>query len=104
MISGTDAAHDLRLFVEDVSDSLDLRLEEVTEPVHTVEELSRMFKRFDQDHLALARPRFGQPSIRVGWSQAGRIFAQQRRTFCVEESSSRQTRRTLQPIVGRRTG
>lgn len=43
MISGTDAAHDLRLFVEDVSDSLDLRLEEVTEPVHTVEELSRMF-------------------------------------------------------------
>ena len=43
MISGTDAAHDLRLFVEDVSDSLDLRLEEANEPVHTVEELSRMF-------------------------------------------------------------
>ncbi len=43
MISGNDAAHDLRLFVEDVSDSLDLRLEEITEPVHTVEELSRMF-------------------------------------------------------------
>ncbi len=43
MVSGSDAAHDLRLFVEDVSDSLDLRLEEASEPVHTVEELSRMF-------------------------------------------------------------
>jgi len=43
MISGQDAAHDLRLFVEDVSDSLDLRLEEANEPVHTVEDLSRMF-------------------------------------------------------------
>lgn len=43
VISGADAAHDLRLFVEDVSDSLDLRVEEASEPVHTVEDLSRMF-------------------------------------------------------------
>lgn len=43
MVSGDDAAHDLRLFVEDVSDSLDLKVEETGEPVHTVEDLSRMF-------------------------------------------------------------
>lgn len=43
MVTGEDAAHDLRLFVEDVTDSLDLLIEEVKEPVHTVEELSRMF-------------------------------------------------------------
>ncbi|GIX00032.1 MAG: DNA-directed RNA polymerase sigma-70 factor [Pirellulaceae bacterium] len=43
LIQGEDAAHDLRLFVEDVTDSLDLRIEEVKEPVHTVEDLSRMF-------------------------------------------------------------
>lgn len=43
VISGEDAAHDLRLFVEDITDSLNLRLEEVREPVHTVEELSKMF-------------------------------------------------------------
>ncbi|RMF38971.1 MAG: sigma-70 family RNA polymerase sigma factor [Planctomycetota bacterium] len=43
LISGEDAAHDLRLFVEDVTDSADVRVEEVTEPVHTVEDLSRMF-------------------------------------------------------------
>lgn len=43
MVTGEDAAHDLRLFVEDVTDSLNLQIEEVKEPVHTVEELSRMF-------------------------------------------------------------
>ncbi|MCA9194314.1 MAG: sigma-70 family RNA polymerase sigma factor [Planctomycetales bacterium] len=43
VVRGDDAAHDLRLFVEDVTDSLDLKIEEAKEPVHTVEELSRMF-------------------------------------------------------------
>ena len=42
-ISGKDLAHDLRLFVEDVSDSANLRAEDAGEPVHTVEELSKMF-------------------------------------------------------------
>jgi RNA polymerase primary sigma factor len=43
IVSGEDAAHDLRLFVEDITESLDLPVEELREPVHTVEELSRMF-------------------------------------------------------------
>lgn len=43
LVAGEDAAHDLRLFVEDVTDSLNLQIEEVKEPVHTVEDLSRMF-------------------------------------------------------------
>ncbi|MCA9262044.1 MAG: RNA polymerase subunit sigma-70, partial [Planctomycetales bacterium] len=43
LVRGEDAAHDLRLFVEDVTDSLNLRVEEAPEPVHTVEDLSRMF-------------------------------------------------------------
>lgn len=43
MVRGEDAAHDLRLFVEDVTDSLNLKVEEAQEPVHTVEDLSRMF-------------------------------------------------------------
>jgi len=42
-MSGQEARHDLRLFVEDVSDSADLTVDEAGEPVHTVEELSRMF-------------------------------------------------------------
>ncbi|MFM9115999.1 MAG: sigma-70 family RNA polymerase sigma factor [Planctomycetota bacterium] len=42
-MSGLDARHDLRLFVEDVSDSADMTVAEAGEPVHTVEELSRMF-------------------------------------------------------------
>jgi RNA polymerase primary sigma factor/RNA polymerase sigma factor len=43
VISGEELAHDLRLFVEDVTDAADLRAEEAGEPVHTVDELSKMF-------------------------------------------------------------
>ena len=43
MIKGLDALHDLRLFVEDITDSMNLRVEEASEPVHTVEDLSKMF-------------------------------------------------------------
>lgn len=42
-MSGLEALHDLRLFVEDVSDSANIRAEDAGEPVHTVEELSKMF-------------------------------------------------------------
>ena len=42
-VSGLDARHDLRLFVEDVSDAANIRAEDVPEPVHTVDELSKMF-------------------------------------------------------------
>lgn len=43
LVSGREAGHDLRLFVEDVSDASNVRAEEVTEAVHTVEDLSRLF-------------------------------------------------------------
>lgn len=41
---GDAAQHDLRLFVEDVSDSANLRVEDAGERVHTVEDLSKLFK------------------------------------------------------------
>ena len=41
---GAAAKHDLRLFVEDVSDAADIRPEEMLEQVHTVEDLSKLFK------------------------------------------------------------
>jgi RNA polymerase primary sigma factor len=40
-MTGAEAIHDLRLFVEDLSDSANIRVEEVREPVHTVEGLSK---------------------------------------------------------------
>ena len=43
-MTGVEAIHDLRLFVEDVSDSANLPVEEVGEPVLTVDELSRRFQ------------------------------------------------------------
>ena len=42
-LSGEEAQHDLRLFVEDVSEAANMRAEEAGEQVHTVEELSKMF-------------------------------------------------------------
>ena len=42
-IASSDLKHDLRLLIEDLSDSADLAVTEINEQVHTVEELSRMF-------------------------------------------------------------
>ncbi|HEX3871441.1 MAG TPA: sigma-70 family RNA polymerase sigma factor [Pirellulales bacterium] len=42
-VSGQEAAHDLRLFVEDVSDAADVSAEAAGERVLTVEELSKLF-------------------------------------------------------------
>jgi RNA polymerase primary sigma factor len=42
-VSGRELAHDLRLFVEDLSDSANVKVEDAGEPVHTVDELSKMF-------------------------------------------------------------
>lgn len=43
LVAGEEARHDLRLFVEDVSDSANVRAEDATEPVHTLDDLSKMF-------------------------------------------------------------
>ena len=42
-IQGVDVIHDLHLFIEDLSDSANISAESVGEPVHTVDELSKMF-------------------------------------------------------------
>ena len=43
-LAGVDVLHDLRLLIDDLSESADISVDEVGEPVHTVEELSRMFR------------------------------------------------------------
>jgi RNA polymerase primary sigma factor/RNA polymerase sigma factor len=43
LISGEDAIHDLRLFIEDVFDAANVRVEDVPEPVRTVDQLGQMF-------------------------------------------------------------
>lgn len=42
-IASADLHHDLRLLIEDLSDSADIAVAEVPEQVHTVDELSKMF-------------------------------------------------------------
>lgn len=43
VISGEDVVHDLRCFVEDLSDSADIPIETVEEPVFTVKDLSQQY-------------------------------------------------------------
>jgi len=43
VISGEDARHDVRLFIEDVSDAADIPAEDAGEPVYTVDQLSKKF-------------------------------------------------------------
>jgi RNA polymerase sigma factor (sigma-70 family) len=42
-IASAHLKHDLRLLIEDLSDSADVAVTEVAEPVHTVDELSKLF-------------------------------------------------------------
>ena len=42
-MSGEELRADLHNFIEDLSESCDLRAEELNQPVHTVEELTKMF-------------------------------------------------------------
>ena len=42
-VAGDELGHDLRLFIEDVSDAADVSVEEIGQPVYTVEDLSKMF-------------------------------------------------------------
>lgn len=42
-IASADLKHDLRMLIEDLSDSADIAVTEVPEQVHTVDELSKMF-------------------------------------------------------------
>lgn len=44
VLDGKDVAHDLRLFIEDLSASANLTPEEVGEPVLTVEDVSKLYK------------------------------------------------------------
>src|SRR3954469_8374681 len=43
VLDGSDVRHDLRLFVEDLSATVEQKAEQVTEPVLTVDEVSRRF-------------------------------------------------------------
>jgi RNA polymerase primary sigma factor len=43
-IKGQDLRHDLHCFIEDLSESASMVADEISQPVHTVEDLSKMFK------------------------------------------------------------
>lgn len=75
-ISGEEAVHDLRRFVEDLSDSADISVESVPEPVLTVQDVSRRYNvstktvdRWRDRGLVSRRFRFGSRK-RIGFLQS----------------------------------
>ena len=69
-MSGDAARHDLRLFVEDVSDAADIHVEDVAEPVHTVDDLSKLFKGLNQDNFTMATTGPGEPPLHLRQAKA----------------------------------
>ncbi len=75
-ISPEDVRHDLHCLIEDMSESADIRIEDVGQPVHTVEDLSKMFNvstktiaRWRQHGLVSRRLIFDGGRKRVGFLQ-----------------------------------
>ncbi len=73
VLAGEDAVHDLRCFVEDLSDSIDIPVESVREPVLTVQDVSKRYNvstktvdRWRNRGLVSRRFRFGNRK-RVGF-------------------------------------
>lgn len=94
VVSGRDAAHDLRLFVEDVSDSADIPADSALEPVLTVEEVSKVYKvstktvdRWRDRGLVSRRFMFGNRK-RVGFLQSSLDRFVSRNTEEIQRSSN----------------
>jgi len=109
-MKGSDASHDLRLFVEDVSDAADIHVGDVPEPVHTVEELSRLFKvstktiaRWREQGLVSRRFIFDNGRKRVGFlhSSVERFVARNRERVQRGERFSQLTEEERQEIIDR---
>ena len=96
-LSGSDAGHDLRLFVEDLSDAADVPADGAGERVLTVEELSKLFKvstktisRWRQQGLVSRRFVFDGRK-RVGFLKSSVD------QFVAQERGPRPSRRPVQP-------
>ncbi len=96
-LSGEQASHDLRLFVEDLTDAASVKAESAGEEVLTVEELAQEIQCFDQDDFALAATGLGEPAVCVRRPQARGLFAELRGTICGCECGASAARGEFQP-------
>jgi RNA polymerase primary sigma factor len=109
-LSGDEARHDVRLFVEDVSDAADIRVADLPEPVHTVEDLTRMFRvspktisRWREQGLVSRRLIFDGGRKRLGFLQSSvdRFVARNQRRVLRGESFSHLTTSERTEIIER---
>src|SRR5947207_11917518 len=96
LVTGEDAAHDLRLFIEDLSDSANIKAESLPEQVLTVEDVSKRFKvstktvdRWRNRGLVSRRFMFGNRK-RIGFLKSSvERFVARTQAMCSAADSSR---------------
>ena len=96
--SGRQAAHDLYLFVEDLSDAANVRAEAAGEGVVTVENLARRFNVSTKTISRWRRLGLVRPAVRHGRPQAGGLFAKHGRAFHCRERGAGAAGGNVQPI------
>ena len=91
-LSGTDAVHDIGHFIQDVSEAADLRIDEMAEPVRSVDELSeqlsvstKTISRWRQQGLVSRKFIFEGGRRRVGFLQSSidRFISKNRSKVCL---------------------
>ena len=102
-LSGEEASHDLRLFVEDLSDAADVPAEAAGEQVLTVEELARKFNVSTKTISRWRAARAGQPAVRVRRPQASRLPAELGRSVRGRKRGAGAARRAVQPTDAKRS-
>ena len=103
-LSGQEANHDLRLFVEDVSDAAGVPAEAAGRAGDDGRGAGQALQRLDEDHLPLAAAGAGQPALRDGRPQAGGVPAEFGRTLRGAQPGAGAPRLAVQPTDRRRAG
>ena len=102
-LSGREASHDLRLFVEDVSDAADVASSSRRRARDDRRGAEPAVQRVDQDHFPLAATGAGESPLRVRRPQAGGLPPEFRRPVREAKRGPRATRSPVQPAHRRRT-
>ncbi len=106
-VNGKEVIHDLRMFVEDVSDAANIQAEDAGEPVHTVDDLSKLFNvstktisRWRDQGLVSRRFVFdGRKRVGFLRSSVERFVAQNRNRVQRGQNFSQMTEEERQEIV-----
>ena len=105
VLSGEEAVHDLRCFVEDLSDSADMPVDRRRRAGADRRRREPPLQRLDQDRRSLAQPRPGEPPVSGSATASASAFCSRRCDRFVGTACGRsRSRQPVQPADERRAG